>query len=305
MNGRHPLDVYRDQHIRVDRYSRFRFRELERFVSFSSDNYNGRIDYSVVSDWITHRGKNLSANSLPSIQNSISSFAEFARLLDPSIGFVPRARLKHRNRRKPVILNRDQICKFIDCQSTINSKYGINQITYPVITAFLYVTGLRISEALNMQTEDVDLDDGFVYVPSGKGEHDRVVPISQSTCERLYEYSVWREQTGSIKNLFFMDEYKHSQRYNNYRKNYIQVAELLGYRECNLKGRNPLDLQIHDLRHTYAVNSLIKLYESNEDVTEGVHKLSGLMGHSDIDHTYWYIESVPRLVDAAFERCMS
>ena len=82
------------------------------------------------------------------------------------------------------------------------------------------------------------------------------------------------------------------------------MAEKLGHR-VNGKGRLRTNLTIHDIRHSFAVNSLIKIYESGVDVNEAIEQLSSIMGHKTINETYWYIEAVPELIAAAFRKELS
>ena len=83
------------------------------------------------------------------------------------------------------------------------------------------------------------------------------------------------------------------------RYNFGIVSQALGLREpqsfCK-HGRGP---RIHDLRHTFAVRTIIGWYRKGLDPDREMIKLSTYLGHSKPENTYWYIEAVPELLQLA------
>jgi site-specific recombinase XerD len=65
---------------------------------------------------------------------------------------------------------------------------------------------------------------------------------------------------------------------------------------------NGIHPRMHDLRHTFAVQTLLAWYRSGADVERNLPILSTFLGHSHIEHTYWYLTSPPELLGAACER---
>jgi integrase/recombinase XerD len=59
---------------------------------------------------------------------------------------------------------------------------------------------------------------------------------------------------------------------------------------------------MHDLRHTFAVQTLLDWYRNGADVERNLPILSTFLGHSHIENTYWYLTSTPELQGAACER---
>jgi integrase len=60
--------------------------------------------------------------------------------------------------------------------------------------------------------------------------------------------------------------------------------------------------RIHDLRHTFAVNTLIGWYQAGIDVQAHLPVLSTFLGHSSTEATYWYLQAIPELLSLAAER---
>ncbi len=86
------------------------------------------------------------------------------------------------------------------------------------------------------------------------------------------------------------------------RYNFALVCEQLGLRErqaFNKHGRGP---RIHDLRHTFAVRTIMDWYQRGLDPDREMLKLSTYLGHSKPELTYWYIEAVPELLQLACKR---
>ena len=70
-----------------------------------------------------------------------------------------------------------------------------------------------------------------------------------------------------------------------------QLRERIGLK--NASGRNPC---LHDLRHTFACNHLLRAYRENRNIDNAVHELSIYLGHATLASTYWYLSGVPALL---------
>ena len=64
------------------------------------------------------------------------------------------------------------------------------------------------------------------------------------------------------------------------------------------------DFHWHDLRHTFAVHTLLNWYRSDKDAAREMIRLTTYLGHSDPANTYWYIEAVPELLELASQRAV-
>ena len=87
-----------------------------------------------------------------------------------------------------------------------------------------------------------------------------------------------------------------------FRRVFARVTGELGFRSLNQKGYETRSLLPHDLRHSFATNTLSRLHSESSDVNEQLSKLSIILGHHSIRETYWYIEIVPDLLAKVMNR---
>jgi integrase len=64
-------------------------------------------------------------------------------------------------------------------------------------------------------------------------------------------------------------------------------------------GRAP---RIHDLRHRFAVTTLLDWYQADVDVAARLPRLSSYLGHAAPRSTYWYLQATPELLALAAQR---
>jgi integrase len=165
------------------------------------------------------------------------------------------------------------------------------------------VTGMRVSEAIGLDDKDVDLVEAVVTVRRGKNGRSRFVPVSSCTADHLGSYRAERNRIlGSSPSPFFL--FERGQRPNDFsvRYNFAQVSQAIGLRnrqDYYKHGRGP---RIHDLRHTFAVSTIIDWYKKGLDPDREMIKLSTYLGHVKPEYTYWYIEAVPELLQLASKR---
>jgi integrase len=74
-------------------------------------------------------------------------------------------------------------------------------------------------------------------------------------------------------------------------------------RQIGLEGRGERARpRAHDLRHTFAVRTLINWHQADEDIDRKMPLLSTYLGHLDPVSTYWYLQAVPELLQVVHER---
>lgn len=80
------------------------------------------------------------------------------------------------------------------------------------------------------------------------------------------------------------------------RATFIQLTTAIGLRTESTKPR------IHDLRHTFAVRTLLRWYQGQHDVAGNLATLSAYLGHINPAGTYWYLSATPELLQLAAQR---
>lgn len=203
----------------------------------------------------------------------------------------------------PYIFTYSQLSRFFEQvdQLQANANSPFRQRIYPLLFRLLYGCGLRISEALHLTLENVNLSEGLLRIVGGKTDRDRLVPMAASLVEQCHAY---RESV-------------HVQR----RSNAVFFPSPKGtfldsgtpytvFRECLWKsgishegrGKGP---RVHDLRHTFAVHCLKKWVIQGMDLTSTLPLLSAYMGHTGLKSTQRYLRLTAELypdIVAAVER---
>ena len=91
-------------------------------------------------------------------------------------------------RRAPYFFSDDEIRALLETAIALPAKDGLANHTHYCLIGLLSVTGIRISEALNLTMNDVDLDNAVLELRSTKFGKSRLVPLHQSTVNTLADY---------------------------------------------------------------------------------------------------------------------
>jgi integrase/recombinase XerD len=154
-----------------------------------------------------------------------------------------------------------------------------------VLFRVLYATGLRISEALNLQLRDVDTARGTIEVREGKNRENRIVPITPRLADTLEAYiAAAHPDREPADHLFHTgDPSKPADKstiYNRLRR-YLADADIPHF---------PGGPHIHSLRHGFAVTNLRRWAADGSDLTVMLPYLSAYMGHADLRGTQYYLQ---------------
>ena len=229
--------------------------------------------------------------------SAVRGFASYMHALNAIHEVPPRGIFASRvHRLTPYIYTSAEITAVIHAATTL--ERGSRAQTYPVLFALLAATGLRVGEALALDRDTADMDAGVLLISRGKGRDPRLVPLHPTTTAALGRYARWRdEQKGPNRGTaFFIDSDGDRLDYMNVRHAFAQSTTIAGLRTASQRPR------MHDLRHTFAVNTLLGWYRDGADVAAKMPALSIYLGHSDPANTYWYLSAVPELLAHAATR---
>ena len=216
----------------------------------------------------------------------------------PPVGLLP-----HRyHRRRPYIYSNAEIDKLVRAASRLPSPQGLNGHTYSTIFGLLSVTGMRVSEAMALDREDVNLEEGILTIRRTKFGKSRLIPLHDSTRRALIDYANQRERVvrRPTTAAFFLSE--HGSRVTHWTARYYfaKVSCEIGLRAPSRShGHGP---RLHDMRHRFAACILVDWYRRGIDVERELPKLATYLGHTHINDTYWYIEAIPELLELATQR---
>jgi site-specific recombinase XerD len=173
--------------------------------------------------------------------------------------------------------------------------------TARVLLLMLYGTGLRISEALRLQHQDVELIEAVLTIRDTKFFKSRLVPVGPELAAVLRTY--FRRKLGSTA---CAPEFPFLATYDG-RPVTRQTAELTfkRVREEAAVSRNDgatFQPRLHDFRHTFAVTRLIRWYREGKNVQRLLPHLSTYLGHVRIQETTRYLTMTAELLEEASSR---
>jgi integrase/recombinase XerD len=210
-------------------------------------------------------------------------------------------------RRRPYIYSDAEIRDLVRTAGQLPSVAGLKGRTYSTIFGLLSVTGMRVSEALALDREDVDLDEGILRIRRTKFGKSRLVAVHDSTRQVLADYARERDRVvrRPAEAAFFLSEAGDRVTGWAARYNFAKVSREVGLRPPATDRRHGRGPRLHDMRHRFAVCTLLRWYRSGIDVEREIPKLATYLGHVHVNETYWYLEAVPELLELAARRLES
>ena len=303
-----PLPETLQEYLSLRRRLGFKLKEdgraLAQFVSFLQERGATYITSDLAVRWAvkpanaqpTHWARRLAM---------VRFFAEYLSAEDPRTEVPPQKLLPCTYHRKPPYIYTDeQVIHLIEAAgalpSTVPSTTGLRARTYSTLFGLLAVTGMRISEVLALNRDDVDLTEGVITVRGSKFGKSRLVPVHPSSRCALQHYAHFRDQIYPRPKApsFLVCERGTQLGYWGVLRTFVRLS-----REIGLRG--PTDShgpRMHDLRHRFAVRTLIRWYRSGVDVERHIQELSTFLGHVKVSDTYWYLSAVPELMQLAAAR---
>lgn len=178
------------------------------------------------------------------------------------------------------------------------ARSPLKAATYSTLIGLLACTGLRVGEAIRADTGD--LNDGVLTIADTKFGKTRLVPLHPSTCHALagYRDCVARALGTPSAPALFVSTVGTRLLYKNVHRLIHDLITQAGITPRST-GCRP---RIHDLRHSFAVNTMSDAYRDKKNPAEVLPVLSTYLGHADPSSTYWYLEATPHLLAQAATR---
>lgn len=226
-------------------------------------------------------GKRLSENSKRRLLSSLRGFYKFL-IFEGHIKENPAENLDSPQKSSylPKFLNQAEV-ELLFSQPDVSTETGLRD---RAILELMYSSGLRVSEAVNIQTRDIDLDGG-VLTCTGKGSKTRKVPVGASAVEWVKSYLSLRRKQESIavENLFVTPAGRPVNRQ-------MIHAFIKGYaQKCGLEDVSP-----HTLRHSFATH----LIQNRADI----RSVQQMLGHADISTTQIYTHITDAHLKKSYEK---
>lgn len=275
--------------------------ELLKFATYADNQkHTGPLTENLAIEWAKSSRK-VSRFTWARRLEIVRCFAKHCLIVEPETQIPEKGIFGKAHRRNiPYIFTKYEIQLILDTTKYLLPKNGLRSISFYYLFSLLYVTGLRISEALNLSLEDVNLSQGILCIRQTKFHKSRLVPLHESTAQALSNYCQQRNKyisTSRIRRFFILDDGKPiTLRAAEYA--FLRIRNILGW---NVKSQNKLP-RIYDLRHTFVCHRLLSWYMQGVDVQKFIPYLSTYLGHVKVSDTYWYITGVPELMKIVSER---
>lgn len=232
-------------------------------------------------------------------------FAQYLCSIDPRTEIPPKDLLPYRYRRKrPYIYSNEEIVSLLDEARKLGSASGLRAQTYFTLFGLLAVTGMRVSESIALNNDDVDLEEGVLRIRHTKFGKTRLIPVHASTQHVLTEYACLRNRIHPTPatSSFFLSE--HGQRLTDgtVRWNFAMCSRRTGLRQPAAGYKHGHGPRLHDFRHAFAVQTILTWYRKGLNVEQHLPKLSTYLGHTAVGNTYWYLTAIPELMHHALAR---
>ena len=229
----------------------------------------------------------------------VRGFARYLATIDPASEVPSKDLLPgHRPRIAPYIYTHAEITALIDAARGL--RPALRAARHETLIGLLAVTGMRPGEALALDRQDVDLRHGAVHVRAGKQKKQREVPLHQSAVSALREYARQRDARFPTPSTpaFFMSARGRRMGREELNRTFMHLIRDAGLEGHGARARP----RPHDLRHAFAVRTLLDWCEAGEDIDRRMPQLSTYLGHVDPASTYWYLEAVPELLELISRR---
>lgn len=255
------------------KYSKNTVSSYERDLKKFSNNLNNKKINEITRKDIQNYLKDLSKDHNPrSTSRNISTLKSFYKYLkiNKIVKVNPMDQINNPKTKKalPKVLSEEEINDLLDIELKTNFDYRNK-----AMLELMYSSGLRVSELINLNVNDIDLENDTVKI-FGKGSKERIIPLNDFAKEALREYiMVHRKELfkHGENNYLFLNNHGNKMTRQGFFKILKKIAQ-----EKNIK----TDFSPHTLRHSFATH-LLKYGADLRSIQE-------LLGHSDISSTQIY-----------------
>ena len=273
---------------------------LQHFVSFMEQQETSIITTELALRW-AQQPQDVQPAKWAARLSFVRSFARYWSATDPRTEIPPPGLLPYRPKRAvPYIYSNEEIQQILKAARDLPPTTGLRPWTYYSLFGLMAVTGMRISEVIRLDRADVDLKQGLLTVRLTKFSKSRLIPLHSSTVKKLKRYL---HQRGLLyprpsTTRFFLSNQGTPLTDCMVRWTFVKLSRQIGLRKTG-DGFGP---RLHDLRHRFAVTTLLYWYKTGVDVEQRLPVLSTYLGHAHVTDTYWYLSAIPELLSLTKDR---
>jgi integrase/recombinase XerD len=232
--------------------------------------------------------------------SAVRLFSVWLHATDPTVPVVPAGLIPRvgSDRARPYLYSQEDIGGLIDAAGAL--KPALRAATYQTLIGLLATTGMRISEAIGADDDDLDVHHHQLVVRNTKFGKSRLLPLHATTMQALTSYRRLRtsELPEPTSRALLVSIRGTRLLHSNISLTFTRLVEQVGLTPTS----GACSVRIHDLRHSFAVSSLLDAYRDHADVPVLLARLATYLGHTDPKHTYWYLSAAPELMALAADR---
>ena len=229
----------------------------------------------------------------------VRRFAIHVQAIDPTTEVPAADVLRWRPARAtPYLYTDHELRALIAAAGTLRTPHRI--ATYRTLLGLLAVTGMRVGEALALDRGDIDATEHVLTIRLAKFGKSREVPVDPSTVDALQAYVGRRDRpcAAARTSAVLVSTAGTRLLYTNVQWTFHRLVRSAGLTARSAACRP----RLHDLRHRFAVRTLLDAYEQGRDPEVQLTRLSTYLGHVDPKATYWYLSAAPELLHVAGDR---
>ena len=271
---------------------------LNQFLTHLEDLGEERVTVSAALEWAT-LPKNGDQSWWSLRLSAVRCFSIHVNTVAPQNETIPKGLLPWKKcRATPYLYSAEDILALIVAAGILHTPHRV--ATYRTLVGLLAVTGMRVGEAIGLDRGDVDPTTKVVVVREGKFGKTRELPLHPSTAQALRDYTCRQDHPRSNKGTAALFVLSAGTRllYGNVQHTFRKLASRAGLEPRSSRCRP----RLHDLRHSFAVATILDGYRHDGDKQSRLALLSTYLGHVDPGHTYWYLSAAPELMQLAGDR---
>jgi integrase/recombinase XerD len=275
---------------------------LPRFVAYLDAQGVATVTIEAALSWAQQTPASLTGRATtvgPRRMTAARGFARYLAGIDAATQVPPLGLMPHRQRwRRPFIYSPADIDAAMG-QARGSIPSPLRAATYDTLIGLLAASGLRIGEAIKLDRGDVDWVEGVLLIRESKFGKSRFVPLHPSSMQALSGYVRLRDelQPRPAQPSFFVSLACKRLVYAVVSQTFRRLVD-----DAGVGVGAPSPPRLHDLRHTFAVATLLGWYRTGQDVPAKIPWLSTYLGHREPASTYWYLSAAPELLALAAAR---
>jgi len=272
---------------------------LPGFVSYLNAHRSSTVTIEAALAWAQQSATGRGASVGPRRMTAARGFARYLAGIHPNTEIPPLGLMPHRQRWRPPFIYSPADIDAVISQARCSIVSPLRAATYDTLIGLLAVSGLRIGEAIKLDRSDIDWAEGVLLIRESKFGKSRLIPLHGSVMEALATHAALRDelQPRPKEPSFFVSLTRNRLSYAVVSQTFRRLVVDAG---VGIGSSSPP--RLHDLRHTFAVRTLLGWYRDGQDIQAKLPALSTYLGHREPASTYWYLSATPELLALAAAR---